>query len=163
MFAWKLIREIRFKQFVDLLFFFFKHPIFTVLSILATLKTLKIAQQKFPNIHGNDNKANAFRHALWNALIARNCFKSDKDLEKVIAWTKEITDWHEEVFINEALARAMDLHNNVIGRAVFKQHSSITEKELIVKLEEMMQESIWVNSLKEIDYHPEKMVYINKD
>ena len=53
-----------------------------------------------------------------------------KILSKVISWTKEITDWHEDFSPNLALARAMDLHNNYIGRELFQNHKSKTEKKL---------------------------------
>lgn len=46
-------------------------------------------------------------------------FKREKDLDSIISWTKEITDWHEDFSPNKELARAMDLHNNFIGRELF--------------------------------------------
>ena len=44
---------------------------------------------------------------------------TNKDLDSIISWTKEITDWHEDFSPNKELARAMDLHNNFIGRELF--------------------------------------------
>nr|WP_146106890.1 wnt family protein [Polaribacter porphyrae] len=88
-------------------------------AVFATLQTLKIAQKEFPNIHGNHNKANAFRHALWNILIAKKCRIFSDNLNKVVNWTTTFTDWHEDFVINDELPRLMDLHNNAVGRKLF--------------------------------------------
>jgi hypothetical protein len=60
----------------------------------------------------NDGNGDAFRHTLFNAFNA-------KDLGAALA--KMLGDAHENrpnLDTNQQLARAMDLHNNEIGRSV---------------------------------------------
>ncbi len=160
---WKLIKGIRFEQVVSLLGFSLKHPILLFATVKGTALTMKIVQDKFPDIHGKDNKANAFRHALWNYLIAVKCFKSESDVDAVISWTKEITDWHEDFSPNIALARAMDLHNNYIGRELFLLDENKTEKEIVAALEFKLTGAVQVDSLKDIEKHTANLVFINND
>ncbi|APZ46701.1 hypothetical protein BW723_10560 [Polaribacter reichenbachii] len=135
---WKIIKSLNFKQVIVLLGWFLKHPIFMYATFRATVKTLRIAQKRFPNTHNFDNKANAFRHALWNILIAKKCLKFSSDLEQVLTWTKQITGWHEEFSPNEILAKKMDLKNNQLGRKWF----SILKNESILKIEEYLIEKL---------------------
>ena len=115
MLVWDVFKGIRFRQLKKLMLFLFKHPFFFISTIKATFDVLRISQREFPNTHGFNNKANAFRHALWNIFIAKQCSLFSKKSYEVILWTKEFTDWHEDFSPNEALPRIMDLHNNCIG------------------------------------------------
>jgi hypothetical protein len=160
---WKLIKGIRFKQLISLFGFSLKHPLLMFATIKATSHTMKIVQEKFPDIHGKDNKANAFRHAFWNYMIAVKCSRKEKHINAIISWTKEITDWHEDFSPNEPLARAMDLHNNHIGRELFQNHPSKTEREVINVLESRLIDAIQVNSCEEIEKHSINLVFINQD
>ena len=114
-----IIKTIKIGQVKQLAIWFFRHPLFLLSAIFATLQTLKIAQKEFPNIHGKHNKANAFRHALWNILIAKKCRRFNSNTTKVMNWTQTFTNWHEDFVVNEDLPRLMDLHNNAIGRKLF--------------------------------------------
>ena len=160
---WKLIKGIRFKQLISLLRFSLKYPLLMFATVKATSHTMKIVQEKFPNIHGKDNRANAFRHAFWNYLIAVKCWKRNKNIAKIISWTKEITDWHEDFSPNEPLPRAMDLHNNQIGRELFQSHASKTEDEVIKVLEQKVVDAVQVDSCEEIEKYPANLVFINQD
>ena len=84
------------RQITSLLVWFLKHPFFMSATVLATYQTFRISQKHFPNIHWKHNKANAFRHALWNVLIAKKSSVFSKNNEKILDWTKTITDWHED-------------------------------------------------------------------
>mgnify|MGYP000198918917 CR=1 FL=1 len=160
---WKLIKGIRCKQLIVLVGFFLKRPMFMLSTGKATSQTLDIVQEKFPGIHGKDNSANAFRHALWNYLIAVRCLKNEKNIKTILSWTKEITDWHEDFSPNEPLARAMDLHNNQIGRALFESHENKTEKEAIIALELKLMDAVRVDSCEEVEKHPTNLVFIDTD
>lgn len=135
---WKIIKSLNFKQVIVLFGWFLKHPIFMYATFIATVKTLRIAQKRFPNTHNFDNKANAFRHALWNILIAKQCLKFSSDLEQVLIWTKQITDWHEEFSPNEILTKKMDLKNNQLGRKWF----ATVKNKSILKIEEYLIEKL---------------------
>jgi len=136
---WEVIKNLNYKQMSALLVWFLKHPLFMFATFKATVHTIRIAEKEFPNIHGLHNKANAFCHAIWNVFIAQECAKFSSDVDKVLAWTKQITDWHEEFSPNEKMAKLMDLHNNRIGRKHFVSLKDKSKNEVIdtfyVKLE----------------------------
>ena len=143
----KVIKNLKFKQINALFVWFLKHPIFMYATFKATFKTLKVAEKEFPKIHGGHNKANAFRHAYWNIIIAKECAKYSSDTNKVLNWTKKITDWHEEFSPNALMPKRMDLHNNEFGRKsylVLKNKSDleiskvlITEIDKAIKISEV--------------------------
>ena len=73
MLLWKTIKGVRFRQLKSVLVFLFKHTIFMISTINATFDVVRVSQKEFPNTHGFHNKANAFRHSLWNIFIAKQC------------------------------------------------------------------------------------------
>lgn len=160
---WKLIKGINFKQIVSLGKFFLKHPILMFATLQATSQTMRIVQEEYPDIHGEHNKANAFRHALWNSLIALRCAKKEKNHIAVVSWTKKITDWHEDFSPNIALARAMDLHNNRIGRELFLKLGNASEKEIIKELKSKLDRAVQVELLNDIDQNLSELVFIHHD
>lgn len=139
---------------------FFKHPLFMLATAKATFSVMRVAQREFPNVHGLHNKANAFRHALWNVFIAVDCHKFSKDLDKVLDWTQKFTDWHEEFAPNEPLAKAMDLQNNLIGRKRYKQLKNNDKKHWVTFFKEESSEAILITSLKEIEKYPNQLMYL---
>jgi hypothetical protein len=157
---WKLIKVLNFQQISSLLGKSLRHPLYMLSTVSATVKTYRISQKEFPNIHGKHNKANAFRHALWNALIAKKCARFSKNMESILRWTKSITDWHEEFAPNQALAKAMDLHNNRVGRTVYQQHSELKVEEIANFLKELLNKSIRVQDMKEMQYYASQLVYL---
>ena len=116
----KTFSKLHFKQILKLLGLLLRHPFFSVLTLFATLKTFKISEKKFPKTHHQNGRGNAFRHALWCGLIMMFCCKISSP-QKCLKWCKQITDMHEDLFINEPLLRAMDLHNNQIGMDTFME------------------------------------------
>ena len=96
------------------------HPLFTLLSLYATLRTFSIAKRYFPYTNSTNGVGNAFRHALWCCMILMYCSKISSPL-RARAFCKKFTDLHEELFPNNPLERRMDLHNNAVGIALFFQ------------------------------------------
>ncbi len=70
---------------------------------------LASAQAEFPNLEGHNDKADAYRHCYWNALMAVH-IGADQ--------AKEVGDLHENNNPNPPGERAMDLHNNAVGRGL---------------------------------------------
>ncbi|RNL81900.1 hypothetical protein ED312_18185 [Sinomicrobium pectinilyticum] len=141
---WKLIRHLKFRQILSLVGLFAKHPLMLVPTAKATRKSLRISGDLFPGTHRANGRANAFRHALWNVLIARETLKWNRDREKSLAWAKTITDWHEKFAPNEELAKVMDLHNNAIGRHIFEtwpHGKDMSDSNITAHLKEAMMES----------------------
>ncbi|THD69416.1 hypothetical protein E7Z59_03560 [Robertkochia marina] len=117
----KLLRIIQWRQLKGVAGFFFRHPILFLSALPATWQCVSICDRKFGNTHHKDNKANAFRHALWNMLLVRNALLCCSNSMTSEAWAKELTDWHEDFSPNRDLARAMDLHNNQTGRLLYRE------------------------------------------
>ncbi|WP_018675628.1 DUF6973 domain-containing protein [Riemerella columbina] len=112
------LRALSFKKMVRLFSLFLRHPLFFILAIYATAKAYRKAQRIYPHTASNNGKGNAFRHAYWNCLILMYCCKISSP-KKSLAFTEAFTDLHEELFPNPPLEKAMDLHNNKVGRAYF--------------------------------------------
>lgn len=69
-------------------------------------------RKRFPGQGELDGHADAFRHAYWNALMARN-FGPE--------WTEKYATAHEMVADTSVAAQkseSMDLHNNEVGRTI---------------------------------------------
>lgn len=157
----KRITSLRFSELVILVKVFLKHPVYLIPTYRATNKTIKTCNQLYGKLHHENNRTNAFRHALWNYLICKYCYPITKSPEKAANWSKKITDLHERLSPNEGLAKAMDLHNNRIGRQLFR--SNFEEKEKIVPvLQKMMTQAIKVTSLREVEEENYKLVFIEE-
>lgn len=113
--------------------------------------------------HYKNGPANAFRHALWNYLIAKNCFRWKEKVDTVILWTTEITDWHEKAFPNRDLAKKMDLHNNEIGRLLFKEHLLKIETHVVEILKEMTSDAIKIKADTDFTLIKNQLVYLIED
>jgi hypothetical protein len=117
------IAGLNFRELVVLCVLFLRRPLYLLPTYKATNKTVEISDLLYGNLHHEDNRTNAFRHALWNYLICKYCLKVAGSVEKAMSWTKKITDLHERLAPNEDLAKMMDLHNNRIGRELFLNFS----------------------------------------
>ena len=127
----------------------------------ATNRSVALATQFYGKEHQKNTAANAFRHALWTYLIARNCFKRKEQKDKVAEWAKKITDLHEELFPNKELAKAMDLHNNYLGIYYFKKYEWIDDEEIVDRFKSLAQESVLINNLEELALvPPDKMAHM---
>lgn len=96
---------------------------FLVASNEATAETAS----RFSQQDGRDGaRGNAFRHALWNALMAQ---RASEDLVQEFAWAHENyprnpDDPRQNQFRN------MDIHNNTVGRQIGAANLSATRAEL---------------------------------
>jgi len=136
------------------------HPLFVLPTLFATKKCINLSTQYFGNAHHKNGPANAFRHALWNYMIARSCSGWSTKMDKAVLWAEKITNWHEEAFINKPLARAMDLHNNKVGRYLFSKYGATSLEELVDILINMTKESILIKTENEIDANSMHLVHI---
>lgn len=158
--VWDVIKGVRFRQLKCLLLFLFKHPFFLISTVKATFDVLRISQKEFPNTHGFNNKANAFRHALWNIFIAKQCTLFSRKNHKIISWTKGFTDWHEDFSPNEELARVMDLHNNCIGRELFLKTPKSTQNQWVILLKKELEYAVQIVSVEDVVNYPRQLVYL---
>lgn len=122
---------------------------------------MEIAQKEYGNSHHLSNKANAFRHALWVVLIIQKCLKWKENEEKAKLWAEKFTNWHEDFSPNEALERAMDLHNNTMGLLFFEQLNGKNEAATVSFLKQKASEAVKISTVKEIENIENKLVYID--
>lgn len=86
---------------------------------------LRMAQNAFPGTTPHNNKADAFRHALWNIYMSKRVSPQ---------WAEQYGNAHESAPDNPPNEKAMDLHNNAIGRRIYGQYSAHEELPLLVDL-----------------------------
>ncbi|MAU14816.1 MAG: hypothetical protein CMH46_04670 [Muricauda sp.] len=155
-----IVKRVDFKNILKVILLGLSRPHFIIPTIGATKDCILISSKIYGDLHNKNGPANAFRHALWNFLIAKRCFKWQKNDEVVLAWAKKVTDWHEDSFPNKKLPKQMDLHNNEVGRFIFKMNSHKSEDEVIELLKQMAVKSNKINDSSTLSEHKNQMVHI---
>lgn len=155
-----IVKRVDFKNILNGIFIGLSRPHFILPTIKATKDCISISTKNYGKLHHKNGPANAFRHAFWNYLIAKRCFKWQKNEKTVLAWAKKVTDWHEDSFPNKQLPKAMDLHNNEVGRFIFEQHSKKSEQEIVKLLKQMALESIKIDDNSTLSQYKNRMVHI---
>ena len=156
----KTLKRINLKSFWQLVKLGLRNPLFIIPTIKATKQCLKISTNYFGRLHHKNTSANAFRHALWNYLIAKKCTKWSKKVKSILQWTKDTTDWHENAFVNRELARKMDVHNNAIGRAIFEKHPTTSLENVILLFLGMAKKSIHIKDKGLFEKYPFSLVHL---
>ena len=139
--------------------FFIFHPLHIVPTYKATKTTVVICNKLFGREHHKDNPANAFRHALWNFLLCLEYQRVSRSIEKAMDLAEKLTDLHEMIAPNSRLAREMDLHNNEVGRNLFKQEMG-GEAEVLPVLQGMIKEAVQISATEDIKKAKDKLVYL---
>lgn len=155
-----VLKRVDFKNILKGVFIGLRRPLFILPTIKATKDCISISTKNYGKRHHKNGPANAFRHAFWNYLIAKRCFQWQKNEEAVLNWAKKVTDWHEDSFPNKELPKAMDLHNNEVGRFIFEQHSEKSEQEIVELLKQMALESTKIDDNSVLSYYKNRMVHI---
>ncbi|MGB5692336.1 MAG: hypothetical protein WBM43_07025 [Flavobacteriaceae bacterium] len=151
---WDFIRTLKWRQIYRLLILCLGNPSRLWPTWKATKRSVSLANKYYGLTHQRNTAANAFRHALWNYLVAEACYNDNSDIENTLVWTKKITDIHEELYPNPPLSKAMDLHNNEVGRALFKKNRQGNPEEIISLLRAKAHESILIKSLEDLSKIP---------
>ncbi|MEW7281025.1 hypothetical protein ABW636_20720 [Aquimarina sp. 2201CG1-2-11] len=136
------------------------NPICILPTLRATQSTMLICNKNYGKEHHGNGVANAYRHALWNMLLCYQVFIRTKNKEKAIKWAKTITDLYEKIAPNAPIENAMDLHNNNIGRMLFKAITKYTEEEVLVVLKNKVESAIEVTSIVTMKNHENQLVYL---
>ncbi|MDQ7916625.1 hypothetical protein RBU60_03485 [Mesonia sp. MT50] len=155
---WARIKNLKFKQLLVLAQLSIQHPTSILPTYKATKNSMAICDRRFGNAHHKDNETNAFRHALWNFLIAEYCFRGNDSVKKSVNWAKRITDLHERLSPNELLAKTMDLHNNQQGRVLFEE--GIKEEQIVSVLQQKMKKALKIVSPEDAKKAPQQLIYI---
>jgi hypothetical protein len=94
-------------------------------AITAWDYTKKNWSSFYKDLNFTDNRADAYRHIIWNYLLCKYFADPQKTIGRITNITectnyvKELTDAHEN-YTNNELSHAMDFHNNYIGRYLFE-------------------------------------------
>lgn len=158
---WARVKTLDLRQFLALSIAFALKPRYIIPTYKATKETVEICNSLFGTKHHEDNRTNAFRHALWNFKICERCYRRSGSEEKAVNWSRKITDLHENLFPNEDLPQIMDLHNNRIGREIFQDYL-IRKFDPVNILKEKMKEAVKVNTKEEVENSPNKLVFLEK-
>ncbi|MGK0413953.1 MAG: hypothetical protein ACJA1B_002171 [Polaribacter sp.] len=148
---WRILKNLNATYIIGMLSLLIKHPLFAIATVYGSLVAYRITQNQFPKIHSGENKANAFRHAIWNILIAKKCTLFSKNEKTILSWTKKVTDLHEELAPNQFLSKKMDLKNNEIGRQWFLNLRAKSLKEIKDFLLGKLDDAIRINETSKIE------------
>jgi hypothetical protein len=157
---WNTLKRVNSKSLLELMVLALKNPLFLYPTFLATASYMRISTMHYGREHYKNTPANAFRHALWNYLIAHNCSKWSSSQSNILQWTKTITDWHENAFANRELPRAMDFHNNEVGRKLYIHNSPEPLDTAIQLLSNSTQNAIQIRNPKDVSKASDLLVYI---
>ncbi|MFT4832689.1 MAG: hypothetical protein ACI815_002348 [Psychroserpens sp.] len=157
---WGILKLVKPKDIWSLFRLLLRFPLFAYPTINATLKCIRLSNQYFGRGHHKNNASNAFRHALWNYLIIIECEEWTKEVHKAIQWAELITNWHENFSPNKDLARAMDLHNNQVGRNLFRFHNDRSIEEGIAHLMELVPHSTKISNIEDLKNYTDHLVHI---
>ena len=159
---WGRIKRLSLLGFIQFGWLFITHPLLILPTLGATKRTFELCNELFGNNHHKSNKANAFRHALWNILLCQKTLKRTKNNEKSVTFTKEVTSLYEKATKNENLDEAMDLHNNEIGRQLFLIYFNRKEPEIVQILQNLNRKAQKVEKIDDIRNHANLLVFISE-
>ena len=157
---WKVIRGLDFRKLSRLAGISILNPLMVYPTVKATKRTVVICEGLYKKAHHGHGPENAFRHALWNVLIAKHTFTVTGSKEKSAEWAAKITDVHEELSPNNALEKAMDLHNNEIGRQFFLNNAGLSEGEIVNSLISYTSNAVLILKEEELAKYPNQLVCI---
>lgn len=156
------ILELKFSKLWRLAWIGIKNPFLVMPTNQATLHTMQVCDRIYGRKHHGDTKANAFRHALWNILIAKRVLKIVKTDEKAIQWSDKITTLHETLMPNPPLEMEMDLHNNMMGRKFYLELQDASEEKIIEFLKVKLEEAVQIKTVEETENLKDFLVYIEE-
>ena len=97
----------------------------------ASDQAKRYSSNVFSDLNETDTKRDAYRHVLWSALLCSNYYTVISKDSK-LAFAKAAGNVNEKCVENKSDARAMDFHNNIIGRKLY--HLNAPHKNLLGEL-----------------------------
>lgn len=159
---WKRLKDLSPGALWQLFLLLLSRPLLIVPTIKATRKTFSITNRLYGKAQQGSGRANAFRHACWNALLTLHCHGAGLDPQKSAAWAKKVTDLHENLVVNHELDRQMDLHNNAVGRTIALGTLGQNDAVLIEKLKEMAKNAQKTTIIKKMELYKDQLIYIEE-
>ncbi|MBP2834160.1 hypothetical protein J8281_18325 [Aquimarina sp. U1-2] len=93
-------------------------------------------------------------------LFCKVTYNVKKCEQKAVDWAKQVTDLHEDLSPNSELERAMDLHNNKIGRDLFVQFKDRSHLDLIHLVKQKTRTAVRVENSSDIKNFPDNLVHL---
>ncbi|NND61619.1 MAG: hypothetical protein HKN48_00335 [Flavobacteriaceae bacterium] len=128
----------------------------------ATKETMKICNELYGSSHHRNNRANAFRHALWNYKISEKANEILKNDQKSTKWAKKVTFLYENVTKNDFLDQKMDIINNEFGRNLFLTKKFKNRTELINFIQNSAKKAQKIDKNTSFDEISENLTYISE-
>ena len=162
--------------------YFVWHPALASPIKKATEKSISLTASNFPNISAYQNKADAFRHAIWNVLICKYIGEDKNEISDCISRAEDFTTKHEtgaskpDKMTDEAweLDKQMDLHNNAQGLKYFegvawivkegwfkvKRVRAPSEDDLVTGIKNKLNSAQKISKASDTSKYPSNIVYI---
>jgi hypothetical protein len=162
--------------------YFVWHPALASPIKKATEKAKSLTDSNYPNISAYQNKADGFRHAIWNVLICKYIGEDKNAISDCTERAEDFTTKHETgadkpITMTDAawaLDQQMDLHNNAQGRKYFESVASIikvgwfkvkrviapSEDELVTGIKNKLNSAQKISTATDTSKYPNNLVYI---
>lgn len=162
--------------------YFVWHPALVSPIKKATNKAKELTDSNFPKIIAYQNKADAFRHAIWNVLICKYIGEDKNEISDCTKKAEDFTTKHETgatkpIGMTDAgweLDKQMDLHNNAQGRKYFESVAWIvkvgifkvkrvrapSEEEIVSGIKGKLNSAQKINTANDTSKYPSNIVYI---
>lgn len=162
--------------------YFVWHPALASPIKKATEKAKALTDSNFPNISAYQNKADAFRHAIWNVLICKYIGEDKNEISDCTERAEAFTAKHEtgadkpSTMTDAAweLDKQMDLHNNAQGRQYFESVAWIvkvgwfkvkrvrapSEDEIVAGIKAKLNSAKKISTANDTNKYPDNLVYI---
>lgn len=158
---WGVLKRLNLKSLFTLLSFCLKYPRKMYLTAIASRQCMALCDKEYGKTHHLHNRANAVRHALWNILIVKRLVQAKIKLEEALSWSLKITNWHEEFSVNAPMERAMDLHNNALGRRWYPKVNLAEDIEILNYLKDKAQQAKRVTTIDDFKASSQNLVYLS--
>lgn len=159
---WKRIKQLGIKQLIKLSLLFLSRPLLIWPTLRATKQTMKTCDALYGPAHHQPNKANAFRHALWNILICQKTLNFTKSTSKSVVWAQKLTLLYEKVTNNSPIDEAMDLHNNRLGQEWFFKLFKEKSDKINDFIHEKLKNAQKVSKIEDIEQYPNQLIYLTE-
>lgn len=105
-----------------------KHPFSACGLIKQKDKAFSLTEEYMGHATRVDEKSDAFRHAMWNIVMAKEGWGLKKEK---MSWARDFATAHEEGVKYDGLASEMDLHNNRAGLRYYDEKASKKYKKIL--------------------------------
>ncbi len=164
--------------------YFVWHPALISPIKKATEKANSLTDSNYPKSAKWRDKADAFRHAIWNVLICKYIGEDKNAISDCTERTEDFTTKHETGAVKPSfmtdvdweLDKKMDLHNNAQGRNYFvsvawirkhktwfytlKRVAAPSEDEIVTGIKNKLNSAQKISTSNDTSKYPNNLVYI---